>query len=362
MSKEGSRQKYLVPVVSKALDVLEVFRTPQEELTLEQITRRTRIAHTTAFRILFTLVERGYVVQTGEGKRYRLSPRRNRTKVGFATLTTQTSFAEAITRSLEAAAQRSGLDLVVHSNELSPQNAIANAQALVAEKVDVAIEFQRHEHVAPIIAEIFANARIPTISVILPQPGAIYFGVNNYQAGLTAGLALGQHALDHWGGLADALLLLDLPEGGPFLQSRMTGVAQGVEQLLKRFPSSRVVRLDGKGSREPSALAAARYFRDHPAVRHVLVSAVNDESAQGALDAVAEAKLTDTCAIVGHGGSVEVRPLIKDPASPFLGTVDFFPERYGDGLVDLVFRLVRGDQIPPYHYMPHRLIRRIDTR
>lgn len=353
-----ANHKYLIPVASRTLDVLEVFRNPQEELTLEQIVRRTNIPHTTAFRILYTLAHRGYVVQTASGKRYRLNPVRRKTKIGFATLSTKTSFAAAITRSLEVAARRSGLELIVQSNELSPEIAVANAQALVAERVDVAIEFQRHEQVAPVIAEIFANAGIPTIAVIVPHPGAIYFGVNNYQAGLTAGQSLGQHALNRWKGRLDVLLLLDLPEGGPLLQARMTGVARGVEQELKKLPPNRVVRLDGKGSQEESARVTLDYLRVHPAAQRILVSAINDESGRGALDALVQAKLGGTSAIIGHGGSAEVRPLIADPASPYIGTVGFFPEKYGDGLVDLVLRLMRGEQVPPYHYMPHQLIAR----
>jgi ribose transport system substrate-binding protein len=64
-TKRRSIEKYLVPVVSRALDVLEAFRGPQETLTLHDITERTGVAHTTAFRILFTLVHRNYLRQHG---------------------------------------------------------------------------------------------------------------------------------------------------------------------------------------------------------------------------------------------------------------------------------------------------------
>jgi len=33
----------------------------------------------------------------------------------------------------------------------------------------------------------FAEARIPTMAIDIPQPGAVYYGVDNYRAGLMAG-------------------------------------------------------------------------------------------------------------------------------------------------------------------------------
>lgn len=348
--------RYLVPIACKTLDVLECFRSPQEELTLEQVIGRTRIAHTTAFRILHTLVHRGYLTQS-DSRRYRLKPTLRKTKVGFASLSNQTSFAVAITKGLEAACIQAGFDLLVRSNELDPDIAIANAQSFVAEKVDVAIEFQRHERAAHVIADLFASAAIPTIAVIVPHPGAIYFGVNNYQAGITAGHALAQHAIDHWQGKVDALLLLDLPEAGQQLQGRMTGVERGVEQRIKNLSPNKIARLDGNGQRDESARVTLDYLRRHPKLRRVAASAINDESAQGIADAVKLAGIDATCAIIGHGGSTEVMPLIADPTSPLIGTVGFFPEKYGEGLVELVSRLTHGDQVPPYHYMPHKLIR-----
>jgi hypothetical protein len=47
---------------------------------------------------------------------------------------------------------------------------------------------------------------------------------------------------------------------------------------------------------------------------------------------------------------------VLQPASPFIGTVAFFPERYGRGLVSLVLRLLKGEPIAPFHYIEHELI------
>ena len=49
--KPAARDKYLMPVACKTLDVLEACHSPRVPLSLEQIIARTRIAHTKAFRI-----------------------------------------------------------------------------------------------------------------------------------------------------------------------------------------------------------------------------------------------------------------------------------------------------------------------
>ena len=40
---------------------------------------------------------------------------------------------------------------------------------------------------SPLLAHMFAEARIPTMAIDIPQPGAVYYGVDNYRAGLMAG-------------------------------------------------------------------------------------------------------------------------------------------------------------------------------
>src|SRR5260221_13766858 len=57
--------KYLVPIIARTIELLDCFGSTSESLTLEEVVRRTGIPHTTAFRILHTLVLREYLTQTG---------------------------------------------------------------------------------------------------------------------------------------------------------------------------------------------------------------------------------------------------------------------------------------------------------
>jgi IclR family transcriptional regulator, KDG regulon repressor len=69
--RKESADKYLVEAVLKALDVLEAFQD-SEELQLSEISKRVSLNKSRAFRLLYTLCERGYVERASDGHRYRL--------------------------------------------------------------------------------------------------------------------------------------------------------------------------------------------------------------------------------------------------------------------------------------------------
>src|SRR5579871_2304740 len=106
--------KYWVPIVAKTLDLIDCFCSDSDTLTLEEIVRVTSIPHTTAYRILHTLVARGHLLQSG--RRYRLNRGRKRLKIGFANLSKKIVLATEIQASLEQAAQESQIDLRTWDN------------------------------------------------------------------------------------------------------------------------------------------------------------------------------------------------------------------------------------------------------
>lgn len=64
LSQTGS---YSVPVVQHTLDILELLYRSKSPLKMNEISRETGTAHSTTFRILRTLVDRGYVLHDLNG-------------------------------------------------------------------------------------------------------------------------------------------------------------------------------------------------------------------------------------------------------------------------------------------------------
>jgi ribose transport system substrate-binding protein len=360
-TKSGSRReetsrevdKYWVPVVAKTIDLLDCFGPASESLTLEEVVKRTGIPHTTAYRILHTLVLRDYLSQSG--RQYRLSRVRQRLKFGFANLSQHILLAVEIERSLEKAMAAAGIELLVWDNDRNADRAIQNAEEMAEKKLDLAIEFQLFEHVAPVISDIFSRARIPLISLVNPHHGTIYFGVNNYRAGYSAGIALADHAMKRWKSQVDALLLLESPSAGRTVQSRLVGVVRGIQERLGIFSEKSIYHLDGGGDKAKSTAVVADFLNSRSRKR-ILVVGINDESAIGAVQAAEQAKAGAEIAIVGHGGSTEIIDIIADPKSSCIGTVSFHAELYGPDLLTFSLPLAQGRPTPAVHYVSHEFV------
>ncbi len=171
----------------------------------------------------------GYLVQGPDGL-YRQVARTKKLRFGYASQSSDMPFSVQVTESLTEAAAQVGVDLLVLDNKYDAQTALENAEEFVRARVDLVIEFQVEQEVAPMIAHKIAEAKIPLIAIDIPHPHATFFGVDNYKVGMAAGEALAEHALEQWDGKVDWTLGLDLPEAGHLVQSRITGAFEGVKK------------------------------------------------------------------------------------------------------------------------------------
>ncbi len=353
--KVKARRLYLIPVLTKALDILELLQNENQPMVLETIHKRTKISKTTVYRILKTLVHRGYVGQ-GADRQYRHIARPRKLRFGFGGQSSEMPFSEAVAASLRAAAAGVGVDLLVLDNHYDAATAVANAEQFIEERVDVIIEFQVEQHAAPIIADKIAQAGIPLIAVDIPHPRATYFGVDNYRAGLEAGGILAEFALSHWDGNVDWMVGLDLEEAGPLVQSRITGSFEGVKTRMPNLPVECFVRIDGRGMRDKSYKVVLEFLKRHPKDKHILIAAANDTSAMGALEAVRELKREKHVAIVGQDCVEEMLKEMLKPESPAIASISHDVALYGSKLIELGLALLRGETVPPYNYAPHRVV------
>ena len=355
MSRSKIKRLYLIPILSKALDILELLEAEKKPLTLELIYQRSAISKTSVYRILKTFVHRGYVAQTQDGA-YRLVSRPKKMRFGFAGQSAEMPFSEAVTSSLKAAAASSGIELVIRDNRYDADTAIKNAKEFVAEGVDLIIEFQIEEQVAPAIAHIIAKAGIPLVAIDIPHPHATYFGVDNYQVGFEAGEMLAQHAVSKWKSKVDWVVGLDVAEAGAFVQSRISGAFVGVRSVLPEIPADAFIRLDGRGLRETSARVVGDFFKRHPRTDRILLAAATDTSALGALQATVNSQREKNVAIVGQDCIPEVIEEMKNPSSPIIGSISHQVQTYGPRLIPLGVAILRGHAVPPYNYVQHRSI------
>jgi len=355
--RKTAKRLYLIPVLSKALDILELLQAENQPMTLEAIHRQTRISKTTVYRVLKTFVHRGYLSQSPDGL-YRQATRPKKMRFGFAGQSADMPFSVEVSESLRDAAARVGVDLLILDNKYDAATALKNAEEFVRSKVDLVIEFQVEQEVAPMIADKIASANIPLIAIDIPHPHATYFGVDNYRVGVEAGETLATYAREQWEGKVEWVLGLDLAEAGPLVQSRITGAFEGIRSGFPDLPVESFVRIDARGMRDRSKKLVADFLQRHPKDKHILIATATDSSALGAVDAVREQKRDKHVVIVGQDCIADAIAEMRKERSPLIASVSHETSSYGPSLIHLGLSLLRGQMVPPYNYVEHKLVTR----
>lgn len=347
---------YSIQAVHRACNILKCFQQ-QQTLSLSDIVEKTKLSRTTAFRLLQTLVEENMLERSAKNQYQAVSSRshRRRFRFGYASQSEEFSFSRLVSESIRSHAYEAGVELLELSNKYSPTVAIRNAEMFVRERVDLVIEFQTNQQSASIVASKLIEAGIPIIAIEIPHPGADYYGANNYKAGLLAGHALGHAAVHEWQGHVDEIILFELPMAGPLPRSRLTGALAGIREVLPKVPDKKVRFLNGNGRYENSLIIARKYLQQNKS-KHVLIGALNDPSCLGALQAFEEAGRGSNCIAIGQNASIEARREMRRPGSRLIGSVAYFPERYGEAVLSLALDKVQGKEIPPATFVRHQLI------
>lgn len=356
-SRNLNHSRYMVKALVHATRVLEAFQTSGDVLRLRDVVLRTGFNKGMCFRLLYSLHQCGFLDRVGENS-YRLTSevrRRRLYRIGYAEQGQDTSFDREVANGLKRAAEREQVELITVDNRYQPKVALRSADYLIRQEVDLAIEFQADEVVAPDIASKYLEANIPFIAIDIPHPGATYFGANNYQAGLMGGHYLGRWAKRNWNGEVDEVLLIELQRAGSLPKARMRGLLAGLSEVMRTPERSRIVPIDGDGQFQTTLERVRKHLRESKAKR-ILVGAVNDSSAIGALRAFQEAGRAEECAIVGQNAEPEARAELRSPRTRLIASVAFFPEQYGEGLVRLALDILVRKPVPPAVFTKHQII------
>ena len=164
--KTSNHNRYLVKSLVHASRVLEAFQSSGDVLRLRDVVTRTGFNKGMCFRLLYTLHQCGFLDKVGENH-YRLASevrRRRLYRIGYAAQGQDTSFDREVRDGLVRAAEREHVELIVVDNRYQPKIALRSADYLIKEQVDLVVEFQTDELIAPAIASKYLEASIPFIA------------------------------------------------------------------------------------------------------------------------------------------------------------------------------------------------------
>src|SRR6266404_2104293 len=285
--------------------------------------------------------------------------------VAFANLTEEpgvtlegTGFTGAEVReSFTLAARPYPIDLVFYDNRRDDVRAVANAEAAIARRVDLYVQYHRGAAANATVAQKLKAAGIPVLAVNDPVPGAPLYALDNVAAGRVAGEALAQFAARAWSGQPTVAVAI----------GRVSAAAERVrdvtDALRERLPAARLTTLDTQGNPAQVAPLLGAFLSANPS-RKVLIAATDDATALAAKAAVEATGRARDAAIVGQGvdrtihGGINDRKEI-DPTnrnSIVIGSVAFYLDRLGYEVLPLALRMLRGEPVPPRTLTSHKLI------
>jgi ribose transport system substrate-binding protein len=252
------------------------------------------------------------------------------------------------------------VEMVYYDNHRDDARALANAEAAIARKVDLYIQYHRGAASAA-VGEKLRAAGIKVLALNYPIPDAPLYTADNLAAGRIAGEALAQFSLRAWRAQPVAAAVVgNVSAAEDRVPERVQGVTQALGRLL---PAARVTTLDTKGNPAQVAPLLGKFIAAHPTGK-LLLAATDDATALALKAAVESAGRVHDTAIVSHGvdrsihGGMNDRKEI-DPSnrgSILVGSVAFFLDRYGYEVLPLAMRMLRGEAVPPRVTTRHVLV------
>ena len=125
--------------------------------------------------------------------------------------------------------------------------------------------------------------------------------------------------------------------------------------MLPHSSSVPVFKYDIRPNLEFSLMVIRKHLRRSKG-RHILVGAVNDPSALGALQAFRDFGREENCAIVGQGAVIEARHEMRRLETRLIGSVAYFPETYGEKIIRIALDILEKRAVPPVTLVHHRIV------
>jgi ribose transport system substrate-binding protein len=320
---------------------------------MESVHSRLRCSQSSIYRILQTLAHRGYVVKTSQGL-YRLLPSNKRRRFGCVGYSAQDVLHEKMMRSVRAAAMLSGIQIVRPPGDDAGCGEGAIQYSGFDVDMDLVVLFGNQERPLPPLSNELRRGGVPTISLEVPQPGAVYLGVDHFRVGIDAGQMLAEYALERWKGGVDWVIGMEMTGLEPYCHSRMLGTFEGVRALLPSVPQDRYRRLYSRSAAESSANLLLDFLQRTRPSEHILIAAATNQNVLAVFEALAALRREISVLVVGIECIPEQLVDLHGGESLLIGAVVQDPDRYGQALVELGIAMIQGKPVPPYNFVKHR--------
>ncbi len=272
---------------------------------------------------------------------------------------------QGVNPSMDKYAKEAGVNLLVFNNAYpSTTQPLASADACVTQGADLVISFNVLAELAPAIMRKYNAAKIPVIAVDVTHPGAVFWGADNCLAGKLAGEFAVKWAREHNWPEDQIIIFTGIdPTVGGAPACRNTAFVEEIRAQMPKIPDANVFEVDMRTSElgvTPGALAATTdWLTAHPDAKYIVATTINDDRAVGIANAMVQAGRGDPTVdgiVIGKNADESGLAAIRRGGTPFVGSVAFFPDRYGEFLIPLALDILEGKPVPSIVRVPHEVI------
>ena len=267
--------------------------------------------------------------------------------------------------SMRNAAEAAGVELLVFNNAYpSTTQPLENADACVTREPDLVVSFNVFAELTEAIMSKYNAENIPVIAVDVTHAGSLFWGADNCTTGRLAAQFAADWATEHMWPEEEMVVFTGLdPSVGGAPACRNTAFTDFFKETMPGIPDENYFDVDMRtaelGPNAGALAATTDWLTANPDAKYIVATSINDDRAFGIASAMAQADRGDPTVdgvVIGKNADAIALDAIREGNSPLVGTVSFFPERYGNFIIPLALDILAGNAVPSIVRVPHEVI------
>lgn len=266
--------------------------------------------------------------------------------VGYSVLGENTNFFVTVGNSLQEACDSKGTELFRTIDDRDASKMKTAIDTFVMQGADIIVDFTVLAETGTAIAK---NLEIPMLSVDCVYDGAYFFGVNNEEAGVTAGTYVAEWVNANWDGKIDAVQMLYNEANGEDVKRRVGAAVDFLAEeglITKDVVTETNMNSSGSTTTDVSYVRSlvVDYLSAHPDATNVVILAQTDEQAMAANAAIESVGRTDQVIVVSHNCDPNVVQMMQEGKGAIVGTVNYNSAGYGAGILDACAKILAAKE------------------
>jgi ribose transport system substrate-binding protein len=267
------------------------------------------------------------------------------TKVGYLSYGDLVPYVKEISDGIAREATTAGATLVTCDANVDPAKVDGCMKQLTDAGIKGLILFQGALKPSSGVCAEVVPAGMPVVAVEIAEDpcAATLVAADELRAGQIAGAAVGAWVKAHWSCTYDAYVSLESSAVPERSQRRMEGYRQGFQTVCPGALTNEQV--GHSADRQDAARdAVAALLETLSGKSRILVVAMNDDGALGALDAATAAGRVADVWVSGQGAEARVRDLIRTNEH-YIGDAAYFPEKFGKTIVPAILDMIAAKPV-----------------